>query len=227
MAVTPRTVVGVNDGSDSFTNQSTSTANNSNTPTTTVRTLYTPSNEPEVKTYQFELNNFQKGNLAPVDVKVGTNPEINGVLLDNVGSKIGFSFMIPLDWDNTTDMQFMAMVAIPTAVTATVGNTIDLKLEHRVTKYNGLTKLDDVGFVHDTNEPQGTAPFGEVNDNVILSDKNTQYFTYMPHVIIPNETIGGTGAVFYGELSLKDIGVGKVSSIILYQMHINYKGFKA
>ena len=30
MAVTPRTVVGVNDGSDSFTNQSTSTATNNN-----------------------------------------------------------------------------------------------------------------------------------------------------------------------------------------------------
>lgn len=34
MAVTPRTIVGVNDGSDPFTDQSTSTATNSNTPST-------------------------------------------------------------------------------------------------------------------------------------------------------------------------------------------------
>jgi hypothetical protein len=179
----------------------------------------------QVKTYQFELNNFQRGNVAPVAVDIGTAPVINGFLLDNVNSKMAFNFMIPLDWDSETDMQLMAMVAIPAGVTATVGDKIQLQVEHRVTRSGGVTKLDDAGVVHDTDQPQGTAPYGVVNDNVILAGKNTQYYTYMPHVILPASTIGDVGGVFSGEISLQDIGVGNVDSIVLYQLHLNYKGF--
>ena len=179
----------------------------------------------QVKTYQFELNNFQKGNVAPVAVDIGTAPVVNGLLLDNINSKVAFNFMIPLDWDSTTDMQLMAMVAIPTGVTALVGDKIQMKVEHRVTRSGAITKLDDVGVVHDTDQPQGTAPYGAVNDNVILTGKNTQYYTYMPHVILPVSTIGEIGGVLSGEISLQDLGVGNVDSIVLYQLHLNYKGF--
>lgn len=180
--------------------------------------------EPHVKTYQFELNNFQKGNVAPTAVDIGTAPVINGLLLDNINSKVAFNFMIPLDWDSATDMQFMAMVAIPSGVTANVGDKIQMKLEHRVTRSGGLTKADIAGVVHDTDEPQGSAPYGAVNDNVILSGKNTEFYTYMPHVIIPVEDIGGIGGILSGEISLQDIGVGNVDSIVIYQMHLNYIG---
>ena len=179
----------------------------------------------QVKTYQFELNNFQRGNVAPVAVDIGTAPVVNGLLLDNINSKVAFNFMIPLDWDSTTDMQLMAMVAIPTGVTALVGDKIQMKVEHRVTRSGAITKLDDVGVVHDTDQPQGTAPYGAVNDNVILTGKNTEYYTYMPHVILPVSTIGGIGGVLSGEISLQDLGVGNVDSIVLYQLHLNYKGF--
>ena len=180
--------------------------------------------EPHVKTYQFELNNFQKGSVAPTAVDIGTAPVVNGLLLDNINSKIAFNFMIPLDWDSSTDMQFMAMVAIPAGVTALVGDKIQMKIEHRVTRSVGATKLDIAGVVHDTDEPQGTAPYGAINDNVILSGKNTEFYTYMPHVILPVSTIGGIGGVLSGEISLQDLGVGNVDSIVVYQMHLNYVG---
>ena len=179
----------------------------------------------QVKTYQFELNNFQRGNVAPTAVSIGTAPVINGFLLDNINSKMAFNFMIPLDWDSTTDMQLMAMVAIPSGVTALVGDKIQMKVEHRVTRQFAVTKADAAGVVHDTDQPQGTAPFGAVNDNVILAGKNTEFYTYMPHVILPVSTIGGIGGVLSGEISLQDIGVGNVDSIVLYQLHLNYKGF--
>tara|TARA_R110000772_G_scaffold161817_1_gene272954 strand:- start:7291 stop:9477 length:2187 start_codon:yes stop_codon:yes gene_type:complete len=179
----------------------------------------------QVKTYQFELNNFQRGNLAPVAVEIGTAPVINGFLLDNIDSKMAFNFMIPLDWDFETDMQLMAMVAIPAGVTATVGDKIQMKVEHRVTRQFAVTKADAAGVVHDTDQPQGTAPFGDINDNVILTGKNTEYYTYMPHVILPASTIGEIGGVLSGEISLQDLGVGNVDSIVLYQLHLNYKGF--
>ena len=52
MAVTPRTIVGVNDGSDSFTDQSTSTATNNNTPTTRLNANLTD----EYLTHQIVVN---------------------------------------------------------------------------------------------------------------------------------------------------------------------------
>lgn len=64
-----------------------------------------------------------------------------------------------------------------------------------------------------------------VYDNVILSGKNTEYYTYMPHVILPVSAIGEVGGVLSGEISLQDLGVGNVDSIVLYQLHLNYKGF--
>lgn len=177
-----------------------------------------------IKTYQFELNNFQRGVVAPTAVTIGTAPVINGFLLNNINSKMAFEFMIPLDWDET-DMQFMAMVCIPAGVTATVGNKIQMKVQYRITRSGATTKANDTGIQNDTDTPAGTGPFGAMgNDNVILIGKNTEFYTYMPHVFLPSVGIGGVGGVLSGEVSLQDIGVGNVSSIVLYQLHLNYYG---
>lgn len=180
---------------------------------------------PEVKTYQFEIDNFKKGNTAPANVYVGSAPVVNGAKFSTTNQRLGLTFMIPLDWDVTTDMQFMAMCAIPEGGTFTVGDRIDLRLESRVTRSFGDTKLDDAGFVNDTHSSIGNSPaYGFTNDSTILAGKNTEFYTYMPSISIPASDLGGVGGVYYGSLGLGDITGAHVPEIVVYQMHMNYFG---
>ena len=180
-----------------------------------------------VKTYQFELDNFKKGNTAPSTEYVGTAPRVTTLKFDNLLQRVGFTFMVPLDWQPDTDMQFMAMCAIPGGVTHTVGDIINLRVEGRVARHNGITKLDDPGFVNDTQTTSTTSPYYETdNYNTILTSHNTEYHTYMPSVVIPVANIGGIGAVMYAEVGLNSISAGSVSSMLIYQLHLNYYGLE-
>jgi len=179
----------------------------------------------QIKTYQFELDNFKKGNTAPSTEYVGTAPRVTTFKFDNLLQRVGFTFMVPLDWDGETDMQFMAMTAVPAGVTHNVGDIINLKVESRVTRHNGITKLDDAGQANTTQTTSTSSPYYEVdNYNTMLAGGNTEYHTYMPSVVIPVADIGGVGAVMYAEVGLNSISTGSVPSILIYQLHLNYFG---
>lgn len=179
----------------------------------------------EVKTYQFELDNFKKGNTAPSTEYVGTAPRVTTLKFDSVLQRVGFTFMVPLDWDPTTDMQFMAMVAVPAAATHTVGDAINLTVESHVSRQVGVTKLDGPRQVNNTQTTSTTGPYNDAgNDNIMLDSKNTEYYTYMPHVFLPAADIGGIGGVMYAEVGLNTIATGNVPSILIYQLHLNYFG---
>jgi hypothetical protein len=180
----------------------------------------------EVKTYQFELDNYKKGNTAPATVYTGTAPRITALEFNNVLQRVALTFMVPLDWNTNTDMQFMCMVAIPAATTHTVGDIINLTMESHTGRHLGTTKLDGVRQSSDSQVTSTSSPFNtDENDNVILSGKNTEYYIYMPHIIIPKENlVGGVGGVFYAEIGLNSIAAGNVPSILIYQMHVNYFG---
>ena len=178
-----------------------------------------------VKTYQFELDNFKKGNTAPSTEYVGTAPRITTLKFDSVLQRVAFTFMIPLDWDSDTDMQFMCMVAVPAGVTHNVGDIVNLTVESHVARHIGVTKLDGPRAVDTTQTISTSSPYYDVpNDNVMLAGKNTEYYTYMPHIMIPVADIGGVGGIFYGEIGLNSIAAGNVPSILIYQLHINYFG---
>lgn len=180
-----------------------------------------------VKTYQFELDNFKKGNTAPSTEYVGVAPRVTTLKFDSLLQRVGFTFMVPLDWQPDTDMQFMAMTAIPAGVTHNVGDIINLTVEGRVARHNGITKLDDPGFVNTTQTTSTTSPYYEEdNYNTILASHNTEYHTYMPSVIIPVANIGGIGAVMYAEVGLNSISAGSVPSMLIYQLHLNYYGLE-
>ena len=177
----------------------------------------------EIKTYQFEIDNFKKGVTAPANVTVGTAPVVNGMKFTAITQRLGFTYMVPLDWDSTTDMQFMVMCAITSGSTLNVGDKINLQVECRVSVGFGGSKLDDAGGISDITTPLGSSPFSEFGrDDTIIAGKNTEFYTYMPTVILPKTDLVGPGRVFYGQLSLKSIAAGNVPEIIVYQMHVNY-----
>ena len=180
----------------------------------------------EIKTYQFELDNFKKGATAPTSVFIGTAPRVTGIKFAATAERLGMTFMIPLDWDTTTDMQMMYMCAIPASSTFTVGDKINLELESRVTRSAGATKLDAAGFLDDISTVSTTSPGFAEHDDTILTAKNTEFYTYTPSINIAFADIGPVGGVYYGEVGLKSIAVGNVPEIVIYQIHINYYGTK-
>lgn len=180
-------------------------------------------NASTIKTYQFEVGTFRKGSIAPTEVTAGTAPVIRGLRLDATNQTIAFTMMTPLDAKPNCDFQMMFQVFIPASKTFTAGDIINLKVDYRT---NGVgaagTKVNDTGASVTTATSSSTAPFViDGNDNVILADKNTEFFTYMPHVFLPAAALA-PGGVFWGEVSLNAISGGSVDSIVVYQMHVNY-----
>jgi hypothetical protein len=184
--------------------------------------LEAPMIESLVKTYQFEVDTFKKGTTAPTEVTIGSTPEVRGLRFNATNQKASFTFMTPLDAKPNCDFQMMFMVAIPEGVTAVVGDLINLRVDFRVSAGMGESKLDATGTTVNTQTPSLTGPFYEHgNDNVILTSKNTEYYTYMPHVFLPTASMV-PGRVFWGEVSLNSVATGNIPSIVLYQMHCNY-----
>lgn len=177
-----------------------------------------------VKTYQFEVGTFKKGNIAPTEVLVGSSPEVRGLLFDATNEKASFTFMTPLDAASNADFQMMFMCAIAAGKTESAGDLINLKVDYRVNFPANATptKLDSTGASVTTQTTSTTAPFNTLgNDNVIIDGANTEFYTYMPHIFLPSAAMV-PGGVFWGEVSLNDISSGNVDSIIIYQMHVNY-----
>lgn len=177
-----------------------------------------------IKTYQFEVDTFKKGQTAPDEVLIGTAPQVRGLLFDATNQKIFFTFMTPLDAKPDCDFQMMFMCAIPSGKTETVGDLINLRVDYRVNFPASFspTKLDSTGATVTTQTTSTTAPFvAHGNDNVILAGANTEFYTYMPHVYLPAAAMV-PGGVFWGEVGLNSIAAGNVDSIVIYQMHCNY-----
>jgi len=177
----------------------------------------------EIQTYQFEIDNFKKGASAPAADSIGVNPRIQAMKFSNVNQKLGLTFMVPLNWRNNTDIQIMLMCAIPSGNTFDVGAKINFELNQRMTALGGATKADSVGENSNVDTTSITGPFrGLPNDNIIKTDSNTEFHVYMPTIYIPYASLAGGAKVFYGEINLKDIGVGNVPEISVFQMHANF-----